>query len=64
MDSIRRQTPFLQAIVSSVNRNRRKAFIKHANKDPVNAVTEIELNLLKNNVPVTPVTMARLRPYS
>ena len=64
MDSIRRQRPFLQAIVSSVNRNRRKDFIKHANKDPVNAVTEIEVNLLKNNVPVTPVTMARLRPYS
>ena len=63
MDRIRRQRPFLQAIVSSANRNRRKDFIKHANKDQVNAIREIILNLLKNNVPVTPVTMARLRPY-
>ena len=37
--------------------------IKHANKDQVNAVSEIVLNLLKNNVPLTPVTMARLKPY-
>lgn len=63
MDRIRRQRPFLQAIVSSANRNRRKDFIKHANKDQVNAISEIILNLLKNNVPVTPVTMARLRSY-
>ena len=48
---------------SAANRNARKALIKHANKDQVNAVSEIVMNLLKNNVPVTPVTMARLRPY-
>ena len=47
MDRIRRQRPFLQAIVSSANRNRRKDFIKHANKDQVNAISEIILNLLK-----------------
>lgn len=38
-------------------------FIKHAKKDQVNVISEIVLNLLKNNVPVTPVTMAKLRPY-
>ena len=48
---------------SAANRNARKALIKLANKDQVNAVSEIVMNLLKNNVPVTPVTMARLRPY-
>ena len=54
---------FLIAITSAANRNAIKALIKHANKDQVNAVSEIVMNLLKNNVPVTPVTMARLRPY-
>ena len=63
MDRIRRQKTFLKAITSAANRNARKALIKHANKDQVNAVSEIVMNLLKNNVPVIPVTMARLRPY-
>lgn len=63
MVRIRAQKPFLQAIISTANRNRRRDLIKHANKDQVNAVGEIVLNLLKNNVPVTPVTIAKLRPY-
>ena len=63
MERIHGQKPFLKAMTSAANRNRRNALIKHANKDQVNAVSEIVFNLLKNNVPVTPVTMARLRPY-
>ena len=58
MDRIRRQKMFLKAITSAANRNARKALIKHANKDQVNAVM-IMMNLLKN----VPVTMASLRPY-
>ena len=58
MDRIRRQKPFLKAITSAANRNARKALIKHANKDQVNAVM-IMMNLLK----YVPVTMASLRPY-
>ena len=49
---------FLKAITSAANRNARKALIKHANKDQVNAVM-IMMNLLK----YVPVTMASLRPY-
>ena len=63
MERIRRQKPFLRAITSAANRNKRRDLIKHANKDQVNTVSEIVLNLLKNNMPVTPVTTARLRPY-
>ena len=58
MDRIRRQKMFLKAITSAANRNARKALIKHANKDQVNAVM-IMMNLLK----YVPVTMASLRPY-
>ena len=50
-------------MTSAANRNRRNTLIKHANKDQVNAVSEIVLNLLKTILPVTPATMARLRPY-
>ena len=58
MERIRRQKTFLKAITSAANRNARKALIKHANKDQVNAVM-IMMNLLK----YVPVTMASLRPY-
>lgn len=44
---IRRRRLFLQAIVSTANSNRRKYLIKYANKDQVNAVSEIVLNLPK-----------------
>ena len=63
MDRIRGQKTFLKAITAAAHRNARKDLIKHANKDQINAISEIVLNLLKNNVPVSPVTMARLRPY-
>ena len=63
MERIHGQKPFLKAMTSAANRNRRNTLIKHANKEQVNAVSEIVLNLLKNNVPLTPVTMARLKPY-
>lgn len=63
MGRIRRQKPFLQAITRVAKRNIRKGPLKHANKDQINAVSEIVLNLLKNNVPVSPITMARLRPF-
>ena len=50
MERIRRQKTFLKAITSAANRNARKALIKHANKDQVNAVCKSVMNLLKNNV--------------
>lgn len=63
MNRFKQQVPFLRAIVKSANKNRRKDLIKHANKDQINAASEMVLNLLKNNIPVSPITMARLRPH-
>ena len=63
MDRIRKQKPFFQAITRVTKRNVRRGLLKHANKDQINAVSEIVMNLLKNNLPVSPVTMARLRPF-
>ena len=63
MDRIRRQKTFLKAITSAANRNGRKDLIKQVKKDQVNAVSEIAMNLVKKNVPVTHVLMARLTPY-
>ena len=63
MDRIRRQKTFLKTITNVTNRNMRKDLLKHANKDQVNAVSEIVLNVFKNKVPVSPITMAKLRPF-
>ena len=59
----KRQLPFLRSLIRSSNRNIRKDILKRANKDQINAINEVTLNLLKNNIPISPITMARLRPY-
>ena len=37
--------------------------LQHANADQVNAVSELVLNLFKQNIPVSPATIKQLRPY-
>ena len=63
MKRLRRQLPFLRSVLKEANRMKRHDLLQHANADQVNAVSELVLNLLKNNIPVTPLIMAQLRPY-
>ena len=59
-----RQAPFLEALLTAHSRPRqRQQLLQHANKDQINAVSEIVMNTLKNNVPLDPALMARLRKY-
>ena len=37
--------------------------LEHANADQINAMSEMVLNLLRNRIPVHPITMAKLRRY-
>jgi len=50
-------------VLKEASRFKRQELLQHANADQVNAVSELALNLLKNNIPVTPPIMAQLRPY-
>ena len=50
-------------MLQEANRFKRQDLLQHANADQFNAVSELVLNLLKNNIPVTPPIMAQLRPY-
>jgi len=50
-------------VLKEANRFKRQELLQHANADQVNAVSELVLNLLKNNIQVTPPIMAKLRPY-
>ena len=63
MIRLRRQRPFLEAILKKANRNRRQEMLEHANADQINAVSEMVLNLLRNRIPVHPITMAKLHRY-
>ena len=63
MKRIRRNLPFLRNVLKTANRRRRNDLLRHANKDQINSVSELVLNTLKNNIPLSPVTMAKLRPY-
>jgi len=63
MKLLRRQLPFLRAVLKEANRFKRQELLQHANADQVNAVSEQVLNLLKNDIPMTPPIMAQLRPY-
>ena len=37
--------------------------LEHANADQINAVSEMVLNLLRNRIPIHPITMAKLHCY-
>jgi len=50
-------------VLQEANRFKRQDLLQHANADQINALSELVLNLLKNNIPVTPPIMARPRPY-
>ena len=63
MKRLRRQLPFLQSVLKEANRFKRQELLQHANADQVNAVSELVLNLLKQNIPITPTTMNQLRPH-
>ena len=47
-------------MLKEANRFKRQDLLQHANADQVNAVSELVLNLLKNN---TPPIMTQLGPY-
>ena len=63
MIRLRRQRPFLEAILKEANRNRKQEMLEHAYADQINAVSEMVLNLLRNRIPVYPIAMAKLQRY-
>ena len=60
MRLLRKQKPFLQTILNEANRYKRQDMLTHANAEQINALSEMTLNLLKKNIPVTPATVKKL----
>jgi len=46
MIQLRRQWPFLEAILKVANQNRRQEMLEYADADQINAMSEMVLNLL------------------
>ena len=63
MKRLYRQRPFLEAVLQKANRRKRQDLLQHAKADQINAISELTLNLLKNNIPITPELMVKLRPH-
>ena len=61
--SLRRQKPFLESILKEGNRLKRQALLLHANKDQINAISEMTLNLLKRKIPIYPRTLRKLQRH-
>ena len=62
MKRLRRQLPFLRSVLKKANRFKRQELLQHANADQVNALSELVLNLLKNNIPMTPPSWPSFDP--
>ena len=61
---LEREVPFLNSLMNAHSHPRlRQQLLQHANKDQINAISEVVLNTLKSNVPLDPPLMARLRRY-
>lgn len=51
MNKVTPHVPFIQSILKEGNQFKRMDNIRHANKDQINALSEITLNLLKKTFP-------------
>ena len=63
MERLRHHRVFLESILREVNAKRRQVMLDHANSDQINAISEMVLNLLKQNIPINAPTFNKLKRY-
>ena len=63
MSRFARQRGFLKSILNEAKHKERQQQLNHANKDQINAVSELVLNFLKFNIPTPPHVIKQLAPY-
>lgn len=62
-ERMRRQKPFLESILREANGQKRQALLDYANKDQINALSELALNVVRKRIPVSPQIVRQLFPY-
>jgi hypothetical protein len=63
MKRLRRNNGFLRSILNEANQNRREVMLHHANRDQINSISEMVLNLLRNKIPTNQGTVNKLKKY-
>jgi len=63
MKRLRRQRHFLTHVLKEANRNKRQRMLQFADKDQINAISEMVLNLLKKRVPINAMTYGKLKRH-
>ena len=63
MERMRRQRPFLESLLKEAKPLKRGVLLEHANKDQINAVSELVLNTLRRKVPISPAIHSKLKPH-
>ena len=58
-----RHRGFLQSLLREANAKRRNVMLDLANKKQLNALSEMVLNLMKQNVPIQPKAIQKLKCY-
>jgi len=61
MKRLRRQRRFLTGILKEANRKKRQQMLQYADKDQINAVSEMVFNLLKKRIPIDTTTYGKLK---
>jgi len=63
MMGLEQHKPFFKALADQPSQISRRKLLEQATKDEINMLSEVILNLLKQNVAVDPGLMARLRKH-
>ena len=63
MSLFQRHRGFLQSLLREANAKRRNVMLDLANKNQLNALSEMVLNVMKQNVPIQPKTIQKLKRY-
>ena len=63
MSLFQRHRRFLQSLLREANAKRRNVMLDLANKNQLNALSEMVLNVMKRNVPIQPKTIQKLKRY-
>ena len=63
MKRLRRQRHFLKSVLKEFNGNKRQRMLKYADKDQINAISEMVLNLLKKRIAISALTYGKLKRH-
>ena len=59
-----RQVPFLKSVLQEANQHKRQEWLRMANADQINAISELVMNTIRGTVPRSRPTITLLKPHA